>query len=269
MWGRHSCLPPPFQAARPAGERIRRLNSPSNKPVECKKGRFDNPVRMRKPIARNNAFSGWQYSVTQRLSVPLLGRERAVRLGVFGGTFDPIHDAHLEVARAAAASLQLDKILLIPAGAPPHKAGVTHAPYDDRVRMAELACAGDPLFEVSRLEEGARRSYSILTIEKIRAGLTPADKLFFIIGADAFAEITTWFRWEDVARVVEFIVAGRPGHRYKVPPGFRVHPMDALDLPASSSVVRAEIAAGERPAEVPPPVLQYILAHGLYGAPKL
>jgi nicotinate-nucleotide adenylyltransferase len=224
---------------------------------------------MRKPIVKNTAFSGWHYPVTQRLSVPLLGRECAMRLGIFGGTFDPIHNAHLEVARAAAASLQLEKVLLIPAGAPPHKAGITHAPYADRVRMAELACAEDPLFEVSRLEEGARRSYSILTIEKLRAGLTAADKLFFIIGADAFAEITTWFRWEDVARVVEFIVAGRPGHQYSIPPGFTVHPMDALDLPASSSAVRAALASGERPAEVPPPVLEYILAHGLYGAKKL
>jgi nicotinate-nucleotide adenylyltransferase len=224
---------------------------------------------MRTPIARNKAFSGWHDPVTQRLSIPMLGRERAMHLAIFGGTFDPIHNAHLEVARAAAASVQLDKVLLIPAGAPPHKAGVTHAPYADRVRMAELACAGDPLFEVSRLEEGARRSYSILTIEKLRAGIAPADKLFFIIGADAFAEIESWFRWEDVGRLVEFIVAGRPGHRYSVPPGFSVHPMDSLDLPASSSAVRAAIAAGERPAEVPPPVLDYILAHGLYGASEL
>jgi nicotinate-nucleotide adenylyltransferase len=201
-----------------------------------------------------------------RLSVPLPGRESAMRLAIFGGTFDPIHKAHLEVARAAARSAQLDKVLLIPAGSPPHKKGATHAPYEHRVQMAELACAGDPLFEVSRLEHGARRSFSILTIEKLRAGLASADKLFFIIGADAFAEITTWFRWEDVARLAEFIVAGRPGHSYIVPPGFSVHAMDSLDLPASSSAVRAALAAGEQPAEVPPPVLDYIKAHGLYGA---
>ncbi len=191
-----------------------------------------------------------------------------MRLAIFGGTFDPIHNAHLTVARAAAASLRLDKVLLIPAGAPPHKAGVTHAPYDDRVRMAELACAGDPLFEVSRLEEGARRSYSIVTIEKLRSALAPADKLFFIIGADAFAEIATWFRWEQVGRLVDFIVAGRPGHQYSVPPGFTVHAMNSLDLPASSSAVRAAIARGERPEEVPPQVLDYIVSHGLYGAQK-
>src|SRR5579862_637552 len=112
-----------------------------------------------------------------------------MRVGLFGGTFDPIHLAHLAVARAAADRFRLDRVLFVPSAHPPHKAGVTYAPYEDRVRMVELACEGEPRFEVSRLEEGTERSYSIDTIEKLRTTLAPGDQLFFIIGADAFAEI--------------------------------------------------------------------------------
>ena len=118
-----------------------------------------------------------------------------MKLAIFGGTFDPIHAGHLAVAREASARFQLDRVLFVPAAHPPHKAGVTHAPYDDRVQMAELACREDPRFEVSRLEEGTARSYSIDTVEKVRATLAPGDELYFLIGADAFAEIRSWHRW--------------------------------------------------------------------------
>jgi nicotinate-nucleotide adenylyltransferase len=189
-----------------------------------------------------------------------------MKLAIFGGTFDPIHKAHLAVARRAADRFQLDRVLFVPAAHPPHKAGITHAPYDRRVRMAELACQGEPRFEVSRLEEGIQRSYSIRTIEKVQARMAPADDLFFIIGADAFAEVRTWRRWEDVARRVCFIVVSRPGHLYEAPPGVRLERLDTIELPVSSSEIRRALAAGERPAEVPEPVLEYIFRHGLYGA---
>jgi nicotinate-nucleotide adenylyltransferase len=188
-----------------------------------------------------------------------------MKLAIFGGTFDPIHKAHLAVARRAADRFQLDRVLIVPASHPPHKAGVTHAPYDDRVRMAELACEGEARFEVSRLEEGGRRSYSIDTIEKMQARIGPADELFFIIGADAFAEIRTWRRWEDVAWRVCFIVVSRPGHVYETPPLVRLERLDTIEMPVSSSEIRRALAAGERPAEVPEAVLEYILTHGLYG----
>src|SRR5205085_10598113 len=115
--------------------------------------------------------------------------------------------------------LQLDRILVVPAARPPHKSRVTHAPYEHRVRMAELACEGNPRLEVSRLEEGTERSYSIDTIEKVRSTMPPSDKLFFLIGADAFAEIRTWRRWQDVIRAVGFIVVNRPGSTYNTPAG--------------------------------------------------
>jgi len=189
-----------------------------------------------------------------------------MKLAIFGGTFDPIHKAHLAVAGKAADRFHLDRVLFVPAAHPPHKAGITHAPYDQRVCMAEIACQGEAGFEVSRLEEGIQRSYSIRTIEKLQARMAPADQLFFIIGADAFAEVRTWCRWEDVARRVRFIVVSRTGYRSETPLGVRLERLDTIELPVSSSEIRRALAAGERPAEVPEPVLEYIFSHGLYGA---
>ena len=188
-----------------------------------------------------------------------------MRLAIFGGTFDPIHQAHLAIAREATDRCRLDRVLLVPADNPPHKTGVTHTAYEHRVRMAELACRGLDHLEVSRLEEGTRWSYSIDTIEKVRARMAPDDELFFVIGADAFADIRTWRRWQDVARAVCFLVVSRPGGTYEVPPEVRLERLDRLDLAISSSEIRRELAAGGRPAEIPAAVLEYILEHGLYG----
>ena len=187
-----------------------------------------------------------------------------MRLALFGGTFDPIHNAHLVIAASAADHFHLDQVLFVPAARPPHKAGVTYASYEDRVRMAELACAGRPRFQVSRLEEATACSYSIDTIEKLRARLAPSDELFFIIGADAFAEIRTWRRWLDVAAAVRFLVVSRPGHGYETPPEVRAELLDAVELAISSSEIRRQLAAGLRPAEVPESVLDYIAQKGLY-----
>jgi nicotinate-nucleotide adenylyltransferase len=187
-----------------------------------------------------------------------------LRIAIFGGTFDPIHSAHLTIAREAADRFALDRVLFVPAGQPPHKCGATSAGYEDRYRMIELATSGDARFVPSRLEEGAGRSFSIDTIEKLRPTLAAADRLFFLIGADAFADIRTWRRWEDVVREVEFIVASRPGHRYEVPPGARVERLDTVALPVSSSGIRKRLAAGESPAELPAAVLRYIRERGLY-----
>src|SRR5690348_12134898 len=111
-----------------------------------------------------------------------------MRLAIFGGTFDPVHNGHLAMAREAMRHCALDRVLFIPAARPPHKSAGPYAPYEDRLRMVELACGGEPRFEASRLEAGTVRSYSIDTIEKVRAGLAPGDELLFLIGADAFGE---------------------------------------------------------------------------------
>src|SRR5690242_16542429 len=151
-----------------------------------------------------------------------------MKLALFGGTFDPIHKAHLAVAREAADRFALHKVLLIPAAHPPHKQNGAHAPYEDRVRMAEIAACCDPRFEVSRLEEGSGRSYSIDTIEKVRGGMASTDELFFIIGADAFAEVQTWRRWRDVAAAVRFLVVSRPNAIYTAPAEVRFDRLDTL-----------------------------------------
>src|ERR1044072_6227227 len=123
--------------------------------------------------------------------------------------------------------------------------------------MAEIAAAGDPRLCVSRLEEGTERSYSIDTIEKVRAGLSAGDELFFIIGADAFAEIHTWRRWREVAAAVRFLVVSRPNAIYTAPAEVRFDRLDTLSLDISSSEIRRALARGERPASLAPEVLDY------------
>ncbi len=187
--------------------------------------------------------------------------------GLFGGTFDPIHSTHLDIARQAADRFGLTKVLFIPAASPPHKSDAALGPYEDRVRMAELACACDARFEVSRVEapspsKPAAPSYSIVAIEKLRAaGL---QSMSFLIGADAFAEIRSWHRWQDVVALVEFIVVTRPGASYETPPGAVVHELNGIESPVSSSLVRELIAKGEPLLPVPAPVLRYIRDRRLY-----
>ena len=185
-----------------------------------------------------------------------------MRTVLFGGTFDPIHNAHLEVAREVLRRFDVGRVVFIPAANPPHKDGGVFAPFEDRVRMAELACAGEPRFVVSRIEEGFARSYSILTIEKmLEQGEGP---LSFLIGADAFAEIETWRRWRDVVRLVEFIVVTRPGAEWHMPEDGRVLEMPGLFLPVSSSEIRKALAAGDFDVPVPGDVLAWIRDRNLY-----
>jgi nicotinate-nucleotide adenylyltransferase len=187
-----------------------------------------------------------------------------MKTAIFGGTFDPIHRAHVEVAKAAADAFGLDRVLMIPAANPPHKQGAA-TPFEDRYRMVELACASDPRLVPSRMEEGREKSYSILTIERLKAQSSSKDEpLYFIIGADAFAEIETWYRAKDVIANVEFIVVSRPGHTFDVPADARVHRLETIELPVSSSEIRAACARGETPGEVPKAVADYIRDRRLY-----
>ena len=187
-----------------------------------------------------------------------------MKIALFGGTFDPIHNAHLRIAREAAGRFALDRVLFIPAARPPHKSGATRTSYEHRYRMVELACAGEPLFEASRLEQGEQSSYSIETIGRVRATLAQGQDLYFLIGADAFAEIRTWHRWREVIASIDFIVVSRPGAAYEVPEGARVERLEGVDLGVSSSEIRGRIAAGDDRVDVPAAVLAYIREHGLY-----
>lgn len=188
-----------------------------------------------------------------------------MRLALFGGTFDPIHNAHLIVAREAADQFHLDQVWFIPAAHPPHKSGQSSASYEDRYKMVELACQVDSRFVASRLEEGEQKSYSIDTIEKVRAS---GEEPYFIIGADAFAEIMSWHRWQELLRLTEFIVVTRPGHHYTAPPGARVNRLDTVALPVSSSEIRRRLAAGQIPSHLPAAVAGYIENKGLYQFPR-
>ena len=187
------------------------------------------------------------------------------RICLFGGTFDPIHNAHLRIAQEALERCRLDRVLFVPAGNPPHKDSAGLTPYEDRFRMVELACGPYAAFEASRLEKGAQRSYTIDTVKRVREPLAPDDRLFFLIGADAFDEIETWKGWQELIRLVEFIVVTRPGGEYKLPDGACVHQLTGLALPVSSSGIRSRLAKAGPTPELPKSVRAYIEQRGLYG----
>jgi nicotinate-nucleotide adenylyltransferase len=191
------------------------------------------------------------------------------RVCLFGGTFDPIHIAHLRIANEALKAFALNRVLFIPAGNPPHKESAVLTSFEDRLHMIEIACAPYPCFVPSSLEAGSEKSYTVDTLEAFRKDLLAGDELFFLIGADAFAELETWKRWEEVIQLTDFIVVSRPGEEYSVPEGARVHRLEGLDLPVSSSRIRARLASGEMVPEVPAEVRDYIAQRGLYGAERV
>jgi len=188
------------------------------------------------------------------------------RVCLFGGTFDPIHIAHLRIANEALKTFSLTRVLFIPAGNPPHKDTNTVTSFEDRLHMVEIACQPYPSFVASSIEAGDQKSFTVDTLERFRKDMLAGDELFFLIGADAFDELMTWKRWRDVVALTEFIVVARPGEEYGIPEGAQVHRLEGLDLSVSSSVIRARLAAGEMVPEVPAEVRDYIAQRGLYGA---
>ncbi len=190
------------------------------------------------------------------------------RICLFGGTFDPIHCAHLRIAEEAVRAFGLDRVLFVPAGNPPHKDAGGLTRYQDRLRMVEIACAPYSHFEASRLEEGEGRSYTVETLIRFRAQVDVDDRIFFLIGADAFDELETWKNWRQVVTLTEFIVVARPGRVYRAIPGARVQALENLALPVSSSTIRERLAAGEPTPELPDGVRRFIEERGLYGYRK-
>lgn len=197
-----------------------------------------------------------------------------MKIALFGGTFDPVHNGHLAVAKAAAEQFDLDRVLFIPSGRPPHKDREPQAAYEHRYCMAELACQVDARFEASRLEDPARlgdgKTYSIDTIEKVRGGLMPNDELFFLIGQDAFDELCIWHRLEGVVEQVEFIVAPRPhglssARREGIAAEARFQCLEGIDVPVSATGVRKLAREGsDIRGIVPDAVADYIRRHNLY-----
>ncbi len=130
--------------------------------------------------------------------------------------------------------------------------------------MVEIACAPHPSFEASRLEEAEQLSYTIDTVRRFKPTLRRSDQLYFLIGADAFDELESWKDWTDLVREIKFIVVTRPGVGYRTPDAATVLRLEGLELPVSSSEIRAELAAGAPTPELPNDVRAFIDAHHLY-----
>ena len=212
-------------------------------------------------------------------------------LGVLGGTFDPIHLGHLAAADAAQQALSLESILLIPSRIPPHRADPVTAGTEDRLAMARLAAAERPGWSASRLElDREGRSYTYDTLIEIQEGMSEGSQIFFITGADAFAEIASWSRYPAVLDLAHFVVVSRPGItldslRERVPSAFdrpldsargklrsaktRVILVEANTPDISSTDIRRRVRAGESlTGYVPVSVADYIRDQGLYLGPQ-
>ena len=137
-----------------------------------------------------------------------------MRIAFFGGSFDPPHRGHLAIARAAARRLALDRVWMAPVGAQPFKLDGLSTSYADRLAMVRLAVAGDPAIEASTIDaprSDGRPNYTIDVLTAIRSALQSGDKLFFLLGVDAFLSLKQWHGAAELAFLCEFIVAGRPG----------------------------------------------------------
>jgi len=189
------------------------------------------------------------------------------RVGILGGTFDPIHNGHLEAADAARRELTLDRVMLMPARTPPHRSSEPRASAFHRFAMAALAATTKPGMEVSDLElhrEGP--SYTSITLQQLHVEGYMPSQLFFILGADAFAEIATWHDYPRLLDFSNFVVVSRPGtstpHATSGPRIFFV----AAETPdVSSTEIRRRVSAGE-PIDglVPSIVADHIRRHRLY-----
>ena len=190
------------------------------------------------------------------------------RIGIMGGTFDPIHLGHLVTAEQARADLDLDEVVFVPAGQPWQKNGTS--PPEHRYLMTVLATAANPAFSVSRLEiDRQGPTYTVDTLRAARAAC-PDDTLLFITGADAIVNILTWKSADECLQLAEFVAATRPGH--DVAPlraqglADRVIVLDVPALAISSSDVRERFGSGRSVRYlIPREVEEYARKHGLYG----
>lgn len=190
------------------------------------------------------------------------------RIGVMGGTFDPIHHGHLVAASEVASRFSLDEVVFVPTGQPWQKTHATVSPAEDRYLMTVIATASNPRFSVSRVDvDRPGATYTIDTLRELtRSRVRPAE-LFFITGADALAQIVTWHASEELFALAHFIGVTRPGHLLE-DPGFPAGGVSLIEVPAlaiSSTDCRARVR-DELPIWylVPDGVVQYITKRGLY-----
>lgn len=198
------------------------------------------------------------------------GEGRRERIGIFGGTFNPIHNGHLHLLKETQAALSFDKILLIPAGIPPHKAPKSLASGADRLEMARLAAMEMENVSVSDIElKSGGRSYTIHTLLKLKT-LFPEAAFTLIMGADMLLSFDQWYRWRDILALASLAAAARSDGEYEslVEKGKalgRTQVVRLTPFPVSSTQVREKLAAGEDVSGLlPHRVLSYILKKGLY-----
>ena len=189
-----------------------------------------------------------------------------MKLGIYGGSFDPVHLGHLLVAQAAIEELGLDRLFFIPAAQSPFKPNEKPAPDSIRLQLLRLALAGKTNCEID--EQEIRRGGISYTIETLRdyAKKIPGAKLFYLIGADNAAKLNEWREANELARLAEFVATPRPGGASAIfPPPFRGRTLKGFPLGVSSSEIRARVKAG-LPVEnlVPPFVAEAIRAARLY-----
>jgi nicotinate-nucleotide adenylyltransferase len=214
-----------------------------------------------------------------------------VKIALFGGTFDPVHIGHLKAARAAIRRFSLDRVLFVPCGKPPHKLRNHVTPYPHRFAMVALAARGEPKFVPSLLEApkpDGKPNYSVETAGRVRRMLSKKDRLYFLLGLDAFLDLPNWKDYRRLLGLAEFIVVSRPSFDSRqlaevieearrggaMPDGEPRLPLAALEgahilagvhVPVASRDIRRAARTGQPLAGlVPPPVEEYIVKEGLY-----
>ncbi|MCZ4066351.1 nicotinate-nucleotide adenylyltransferase [Microbacterium sp. NE2HP2] len=190
---------------------------------------------------------------------------RAPRIGVMGGTFDPIHHGHLVAASEVAQSFDLDEVIFVPTGTPWQKSFVS--PGEHRYLMTVIATASNPMFTVSRVDiDRDGPTYTIDTLRDLKAQRPDAD-FFFITGADAIAQILSWRNHDELWELAHFVAVSRPGHTLSSA-GLPSDDVSLLEIPAlaiSSTDCRARVGRGHPVWYlVPDGVVQYIAKHHLY-----
>jgi nicotinate-nucleotide adenylyltransferase len=188
-----------------------------------------------------------------------------IRLGVMGGTFDPIHNGHLVAASEVAAALKLDQVVFVPTGAPENKPEVTGGEH--RYLMTVIATAANPRFLVSRVDiDRDKPTYTVDTLTDLKNNYPDAE-LFFITGSDAIAQILAWKEVQRLWDLAQFVAVSRPGHALQIPdvPEGTVTVVEVPALSISSTDCRNRVSNGEPIWYlVPDGVVQYIGKHGLY-----
>ncbi len=187
------------------------------------------------------------------------------RLGILGGTFNPIHVGHLLIAQDALEQAGLDRVLFIPCATPPHKVAAKLAPARHRLAMVRRAIRGDRRFAVDDLEiRRGGRSYSVDTLAELR-GRHPRAEFHFIIGGDSLPELNHWRDIDRLATLCRFVVVGRPGFQPPARNPYRVRIVRGHACDVSSTDIRARCARRQSIRYlVPDAVFRYIRAHNLY-----